>query len=244
MSQLHLLSRGADPGQPAGGILCCTSSGSPAKGAWSREQPHAAPGRALSPAALRGAGTTAPGRQRAARPLNRASGVPPAGGLQLPACTAQQAASCPHHSSRRAAAPARLAGMGGAGLRRGSQLPPSTWCAARHAGGRGGARGLRRFFAAVRPGAAAVFRPGDRLLCRYLAGRGGGSRRTGLGREGSSPAAARPPLDGPRGGSGVSSSCCCCRRRVALGRGAAGCAAGGGGSGRRGGRPRWTMTSR
>lgn len=93
---------------------------------------------------------------------------------------ARPASLRPYYTSRRAPAPARHAGTA-----------HSTWCAAR---GRGGARGLRRPFAAARAGAAPRARPGPAAepLLAWGEGRDGGREEApgaAARSEGSSPAA-------------------------------------------------------
>lgn len=161
-------------GSGRAGALCCTwcrqpREGSLALGITTRtaSTSPATPGRALrrSPPYR---GLQLPAGSAPHSPLKTTSpGVPCAGQTTTPGM--HRAAPLPpvlHLPSCLGARRACRGGGAGRGSGGGRSPPPSTWCAARRARGRGGARGLRRFFAAVRPGAAAVFRPGDRLLCR------------------------------------------------------------------------------
>lgn len=130
----------------------------------------AAPARAVGPAARRSAGTTAPGRQRGRRAAGPVLPVP-----QLPAC--------------RGARKARRDGRGGA--------PAGVAAAAFHVVRCPPRRGPGRCprFATFLCGSAARrgrrIPPGRPAVVPLSGGAGGGSRRTGLGREGKG--AALPP---------------------------------------------------
>lgn len=134
-----------------------------------------------------------------------------------------------YYTSRRASALARHAGTA-----------PSTWCAAR---GRGGARGLRRPFAAARVGAAPRARPetgggaapGAGRRERGSAGGWGSERREQPRRWMFRGAARGPPPPSPPPPAAATAARCVRRGGARL----PGSAAAGSG-----GRPRWTMTSR